>query len=459
MFKTTILFFLFTPFFLLYGQSVKGVLPAHAGQQIKIFQYQGVTSHITDSTIVDTLGHFKLALPQNFEGMGYLKTSDNSFFNLILNGNSIELEGVHLKESASITILTNQANKNYNTYNKENTQRENVLAGWKYLLQQYNTNVLFQKEKQQIKNIEQNIKEVEQQDALYIQSLDEQSYTKYILPIQKLVRGVPMSAKHYTERISEDINNFRKLDYTDNRLYNSGFLDDVVQAHYWLIENSGKPIDSVFIEMNTSTDYLLESLQNDEKILNEVTDYLFDLLEKHSLFKASEYLALKVLTQNSCTLNDDLANQLETYRAMKVGNVAQDISFSGLTIKNGVELPKNLKLTNIQTQYKLVMFGASWCPKCTEELPRVKELYNKWLNKGMDVMFISLDNNKDDFTKFAKNFPWVSTCDFKQWETQAAKDYYVFSTPTLFLLDKNNKILLRPNSVKQVDAWLDFYIK
>ena len=49
-------------------------------------------------------------------------------------------------------------------------------------------------------------------------------------------------------------------------------------------------------------------------------------------------------------------------------------------------------------------------------------------------------------------------CDYKNWGTQAAKDYYVFATPTMFLLDTDKKIVLRPNSVKQIDAWVDFYI-
>jgi hypothetical protein len=44
------------------------------------------------------------------------------------------------------------------------------------------------------------------------------------------------------------------------------------------------------------------------------------------------------------------------------------------------------------------------------------------------------------------------------WEGQIVKDYYVFGTPTLFLLDEQRKILLRPNSVKQMDAWVDWYL-
>jgi len=47
---------------------------------------------------------------------------------------------------------------------------------------------------------------------------------------------------------------------------------------------------------------MVENLVKDEKKLNEITDYLFKLLEQRSLFGASEYLALKVL--NVATSHD-----------------------------------------------------------------------------------------------------------------------------------------------------------
>jgi len=76
----------------------------------------------------------------------------------------------------------------------------------------------------------------------------------------------------------------------------------------------------------------------------------------------------------------------------------------------------------------------------------------------VEVVFVSLDENKETYNDFAKDFPFISTCDFKKWEGQIVKDYYVFGTPTLFLLDEQRKILLRPTSVKQMDAWVDWYL-
>jgi thiol-disulfide isomerase/thioredoxin len=209
--------------------------------------------------------------------------------------------------------------------------------------------------------------------------------------------------------------------------------------------------------MKTSIDRLLPVLQRNEKVFNEVTDYLFDLLERHSLFQASEYLAIKVLNEVSCTVNSDLAKQLETYRAMKKGNTAPDIRFASEIRAPGFN-PVPEKLSDLKATYTVVVFGASWCETCKKEVPEIASLYGKWKANGVEVVLVSLDESKDAFQSFVKDFPFISTCDFKKWEGQMVQDYYVFGTPTMFLLDASRKILLRPTSVKQMDAWVDWYL-
>ena len=277
------------------------------------------------------------------------------------------------------------------------------------------------------------------------------------MPVRKLVSSVSAVAQYRIEEIPTTITAFRALDYTDKRLYKSGLFKNAIESHFWLIENCGKNVDSVYLEMQASIDALLENLIKDEEKLNEVTDYLFDLLERHSLFKASEYLAIKVLNEVSCTINSDLANHLETYRAMKKGNIAPDIVFPDTLVYPTSDFhPK--KLSDFASNYIVVVFGASWCHSCAEELPKIEASYPQWKVQGVEVLFVSLDEDPKAFYQFAAQFPFVSITDLKKWNSPIAKDYYVFGTPTMYLLDKNRKIILRPNSVKQMDAWVDWYL-
>jgi thiol-disulfide isomerase/thioredoxin len=272
-----------------------------------------------------------------------------------------------------------------------------------------------------------------------------------------LVSSVSTIAQYRSDEVPQTIQEFRNLDYSDDRLYTSGLFKDAIESHFWLLENSGKPLDKVFEEMKISIDALMVHLIKEDKKLNEVTNFLFDLLERHSLFQASEYLALKMLNEESCTLDTNLAQQLETYRTMKKGNIAPDILFEKNYFSN-----KNIvidTLSELKNKYTLLVFGGSWCPKCKEELPEIAKQYSKWKEMGVEVVFIALEDDPKAFEDFTASFPFFSYNDQKKWESPIVKNYFVFATPTLFLLDKNREILVRPNSVNHLNAWLEAMVK
>ena len=68
---------------------------------------------------------------------------------------------------------------------------------------------------------------------------------------------------------------------------------------------------------------------------------------------------------------------------------------------------------------------------------------------------ISLDAEKEKYTAFVKYFPWLSRSELIGWEAKTALNYYVFGTPTMYLLDANNTILVKPISEKQIQSWLE----
>ncbi|NJK98701.1 MAG: redoxin domain-containing protein [Bacteroidales bacterium] len=225
----------------------------------------------------------------------------------------------------------------------------------------------------------------------FLTGLDRQLFISWYLPLRKLIGSVSTIAQYRTEEIQSTIATFRSMDYTDSRLNKSGLLGDLIESHFWLIENSGQTLDSVFSEMNLSIDYIVENIASDEKKFNEITSYLFNLLERRSLLKSSEYLALKVLNQKGCSIENDFAAQLEGYRAMKPGNTAPDFHFKGdylaPCLGNG-KMPS--KLSGINSKYTVIIFGASWCPNCPGELIQMTQLYEKWKNQNIEVVFISL---------------------------------------------------------------------
>ena len=438
--------------------AVTGTFPSLAGQQVRLVGFNGFDTYTIDSTMVSDKGFFELKYADKDQGMGYLSAADNKSYFVVLTKEGIQLKGELLSQPKSVSILSGEENQLFEQYAVEHSKREQALSAWTYLQNLYLTDSLFSQQKTSQQAIEAEMRRIKQEDYNFLANLNSESYMAWYLPTRKLVSSASKIAKYQPKEIPSTIAAFRKLDYSDNRLYKSGLLIDAIDGHFWLLNNMGQSRDIVLEEMIKSIDLLIESLVADETKLNEITKFLFNLFERHSLFEASEYLSVKVLTQNSCTLNDDLSRKLESYRAMKEGNTAPDIDFSGDVLKGGSIIETQSRLSDIKADYKLVIFGASWCPKCVEELHHLLPLYNKWQSKSIEVVFVSLDTDQSLFKDFSSRFPFISMCDYKKWDSYPVLDYYVFATPTIFLLDKNQKIILRPNSVNQMDAWIDYNI-
>jgi thiol-disulfide isomerase/thioredoxin len=448
------------PLVMMAQQTISGTFPHLANQQIKLVGFEGFNTYVIDSVKVSKKGIFHLSFSNGDCGMGYLATEDGqSFIVLLTPGENLNLEGEDLEFSEALVITFGKQNRIFLQYAAEHPLREQALSAWVFLDRIYRQDSLFAIHKIPSIAIEQEMLRIKEEEEAFLASLDPDTYISWFLPLRKLVSSVPTIALYRIHEIPSTIAAFRKIDFTDTRLWKSGLLRETIEAHFWLIENSGRPLDSVFVEMNISIDHMVENLLEDGDKFNEITAYLFNLLEQRSLFGASEYLALKVLNEVSCTLENDLAAQLESYRAMKIGNTASDFEFPQDYFAPGYQTggaPK--KLSDIDTPFTLVVFAAGWCPACLGELLQMAGMYETWRKNGVEVVLTSLDEDNQAFNDFTKDFPFISICDYQKWDSPIVKAWYVFATPTMYLLGSNREILLRPGSFRQMNAWVDWFL-
>jgi len=92
----------------------------------------------------------------------------------------------------------------------------------------------------------------------------------------------------------------------------------------------------------------------------------------------------------------------------------------------------------------LIDFWATWCGPCREELPNIKALYEKYHDKGFEVVGISIDQNRLAVEEYVDNFdvPWVTLHEDNGQGEQPTADYYgVFSIPTMILVGRDGKVV------------------
>lgn len=93
--------------------------------------------------------------------------------------------------------------------------------------------------------------------------------------------------------------------------------------------------------------------------------------------------------------------------------------------------------------YVLVDFWASWCVPCMREMPTLKKAYARYHQKGLEIVGISLDNDRNKWIgAISKHgLSWPQLCDLSGFQGKAPQKYNVHAIPWSFICDGEGNIV------------------
>lgn len=150
---------------------------------------------------------------------------------------------------------------------------------------------------------------------------------------------------------------------------------------------------------------------------------------------------------------DDLRKQIELIRPNLIGKLGQDLimnSYKGIFVS----------LHDIDKDFIVLYFWEPDCGHCKEATPKLKEYYDAMKGEGIEVFAVCTTSDKTKWAKYIEEnkLTWING-----WDPERGShfDYYynVQSTPMIYILDRNKKIIAKKLSADNVGPFIENYRK
>lgn len=249
---------------------------------------------------------------------------------------------------------------------------------------------------------------------------------------------------------------FDDFDPADGRLLRTQFLLQRVETfvdklHYQVPDSTIQAIDVILKKMEPAEEtykyYLIHFLNKyaSSKIVGQDAIYVHLALNYYAKGKAPwvEKEQLEKITED--------AKKLEP---LLIGKIAPDVK---LQKQDG----SKVSLYGIDSEYTILYFWRYDCGHCKESTPYMKEFYDNFKNRGVKILSICTKQGDEipgcwDYIKENEIQDWMHTVDPY---SLYMLDYNVKTTPQVYVMDKNKKIIMKKIGAEQLADVMDRLIK
>ncbi len=419
--------------------------------RVVLSQYALGTVPIADAVINNE--HFILKLPSNVEPgvyrLQYAFAAGEQFLDIIINGaeNEINFSLAANEPSAVPNFIVSDENRKWYSYLDKKTKLLQKISLLNQLI-----NVYPDGKAQVIKMAYRDLKVLKSE---YDQSLSDFSKNMQGSWAYEMVRNRPdyFSNPKNVMRIQEyEIHQhyWDGIVTNDPKLMNTPLYTEHILNYlrYWMNPDYNfSPLERTQ-GFKQGCDVILKQFSGNNQTLEFAYRYLSlgfkEIGEEEVLQYLDEkykHLAIQCYDENE---KSAFEKRMLGYEAMKPGSTAPNFIFEDA----------GFNFYELKAQQSIIVFWASWCPHCMEELPKV----NEWAGRHSEikVIAISLDEDRAAYNSSIQKYPNLTfLCDFKKWDTPAAQEYFVYGTPSFILVDKDKKIMGKYTSWDSVEKMVN----
>ncbi|MDN5200457.1 thioredoxin-like domain-containing protein [Fulvivirgaceae bacterium BMA10] len=232
---------------------------------------------------------------------------------------------------------------------------------------------------------------------------------------------------------------FRKMEeYLDNLFVQSS--DSLTPIIDYLVEKSSHNQETYkYMVWNLTLKYQNPKFMGLDQIFIHIYDKYFETGEM-------DYWANETLKKN-------LKERADQLRKSLIGNIAPN-----MIMLDSKLAPKSMH--DIKNKYTVLYFYDPDCSHCKEETPRLNEFYKK-TKFDVEVFAVCSDTSMVKMNNYIEenNLTWISVNGPRTYTGAYQESYDANTTPTIFLLDENKRIITKKLEAAKLEDFIRNYEK
>ena len=443
------------------GYNITGNVIGLKDSTVMLAYYFGGKQYAVDTAVVNN-GSFTFTGNENLKGGIYLIVmSDNKYFDLIVSEQHFSFT-TDFDNLIGAMVFTNSI-ENPPFYNYLNfiskMQKEVTPLRQKIDLSKGDEKVELQKE---IDKIDLEVKKYRKE---FIKINDDKFFSKIVIATtEPIIPKAPKDAdksfqfRYYKKHFWDNI------DFSDERMLRTPIFFNKMDQ--FLEKLTAKHPDSI----NISADILIENSRANKDIFQYVVSYITSTYERSKIMGMDAvfvHMVEKYYITNQCEWVDSTQLVKISDRAQKIapnliGRKASEFLdfYSRPFMKDTLGVFHTLE--EIKADYTVLVFYGPTCGHCKKEIPKIKNDVDSLISIGYNIKTFAVATEFDlsEWKKFIndqKTGSWINVADINhddEGNPVASSDwrdkYDIYSTPVVYLLDKEKKIIAKRITHQQI---------
>ena len=242
------------------------------------------------------------------------------------------------------------------------------------------------------------------------------------------------------------------VDFSDDRLLRTPFIESKMKDFFKNIVLT-QP-DSLMKESNKICELSKKNKYFFQYVVIYTTNY-FETSQIMGMDRIFVDLAEKYYLSNKCwwadsTLISKIGERVTKLKPNLLGNTAPDLKMED-------DKGQWQQLRFVKADYTILVFWEPSCGHCKKEIPKLYEYYKTVREKGIEVFAVYTQNEEAEWKKFIEEhqLDWINVYD-KYRFTNFRNLYDIYSTPVIYILDKNKKIIAKRIGTEQIEKFIEF---